>query len=911
MNGLRRSSAGSSKTILTKNASSANNGRRRDTATSEGESTETTTDEDLTVEDNNDFDVDAENNVNNNNNNNTAIKEEREEKHEKPAAAAPRNRKRSLMISQTGGITEATMSFCIDIKKLRPELVSKIKAWIISFRHLDPRYKILKFFNQVASEGADNMMDEDSENDCEDSMFGGSVNRRESLFESNESTSESFTMMSRRSSSKRSHDAGGTGKGGCIDENRSHYGDDDNMSRSVSFDLSSFDNKFKDLFSKAFDATSILTVWRPCSNDAMRKMMEGTGVGKGLDIKGKSAKKGLLSAFVPFMQIHSNEDKSKISEIYEDAYMRVYFSSSEARQTVIDTIKPYASTTSSNNNNNADDDDDGNYKSYDIIRGDIEILDEYENKGWYGMEVSQRLFWVGCIKPQDITRNDDTVTGRPSLPGFQDANMKTLKVACTKHPSPMPVVVQYDKINAMKPQTLVMAYEENGTVTPVVSDFDGFLLGWRREALWFGCNLPREQEDLMMWCIDHIEDVLDGEDESKRNESWTVQWLDILKKEASNGFVPETPEYGFGDPKSYGIMERAANMLIDTGAVRHGAECFNYYFPQEMDDYFLLISDTLHPVPWKYVNATELQDILIRKIHEGFVFPLNPKWILCDPGWKRVYDELMKSDALYADMSKDVWFPPHVGIREKIEEICQRHPNGFFDGDGSVAESDLDGTIIANSGKARWESASLQLMEFEGKKGLLSNLRSKIKRRRARNRARKLTISSNSNDQVTGLQAMVVGLEADKARLKIERELLRKERDLLESERTKLNLMNSNQRKTIQELESAMTPDESEIAKRIIEREEELEKGTALLANLYYTNKNSRLLLKRGTRMNHQTGGQLPEPNEEDANEQYDMLQDAIKKKQSKWWKSLDRIFFFSTYIEPIPEGSEDMLSDD
>ena len=153
--------------------------------------------------------------------------------------------------------------------------------------------------------------------------------------------------------------------------------------------------------------------------------------------------------------------------------------------------------------------------------------------------------------------------------------------------------------------------------------------------------------------------------------------VEVLKQEASNGFVPEVPEYGFGDPKSYGIMEKAAKKLIDTGAVRHGSECFNYYFPQEIDDYFLLVSDTLSPVPWKYVNVTELQTILSQKIREGFVFPLNPKWILCDPGWKKVYDELLKSDALYADLSKDVWFPPHSGVRTKIEEICKRHPYGF------------------------------------------------------------------------------------------------------------------------------------------------------------------------------------------------------------------------------------------
>lgn len=39
----------------------------------------------------------------------------------------------------------------------------------------------------------------------------------------------------------------------------------------------------------------MFTVWRPTSFDAIKKMMVGEGVGKGLEIKGKSAKCGLLS----------------------------------------------------------------------------------------------------------------------------------------------------------------------------------------------------------------------------------------------------------------------------------------------------------------------------------------------------------------------------------------------------------------------------------------------------------------------------------------------------------------------------------------------------------------------------------------------------------------------------------------
>ena len=44
-------------------------------------------------------------------------------------------------------------------------------------------------------------------------------------------------------------------------------------------------------------------------------MMTKQGVGKGLDIKGKSAKKGVLSGFVPFLQIHEEKHKRKIKTL--------------------------------------------------------------------------------------------------------------------------------------------------------------------------------------------------------------------------------------------------------------------------------------------------------------------------------------------------------------------------------------------------------------------------------------------------------------------------------------------------------------------------------------------------------------------------------------------------------------------
>ena len=107
-----------------------------------------------------------------------------------------------------------------------------------------------------------------------------------------------------------------------------------------------------------------------------------------------------------------------------------------------------------------------------------------------------------------------------------------------------------------------------------------------------------------------------------------------------------------------------------------GPECFNYGFPQDIDDEFLLISDTLPgDVPWKYVNGDELLSFLSEKIDEGFTFPLNPKWVLCDPGWKKVYDKLLSSQKPNVQESMEIWFPNL--IRKRIDEIASTYPSGF------------------------------------------------------------------------------------------------------------------------------------------------------------------------------------------------------------------------------------------
>jgi len=102
--------------------------------------------------------------------------------------------------------------------------------------------------------------------------------------------------------------------------------------------------------------------------------------------------------------------------------------------------------------------------------------------------------------------------------------------------------------------------------------------------------------DVLAWYVSQIESVMS---ESKVGDSWTVRWLEVLKKAAREGRYPELPRFGFGDPKSYGIMKSSVGSLKLTGAVRHGSECFNFYFPQDLDDEYLIVTSGLQGnKPW-------------------------------------------------------------------------------------------------------------------------------------------------------------------------------------------------------------------------------------------------------------------------------------------------------------------------
>jgi hypothetical protein len=438
---------------------------------------------------------------------------------------------------------------------------------------------------------------------------------------------------------------------------------------------------------RMFSRAHVVSIWRPTSTISIRRMMMGEAVGKGLDIKGKSAKEGLLSGYVPFLQIHSEEsDKKKISTLPSHSRIRVFFKTADERLKAINDLEKVLASMLRRSKSSkeifeskaADD------KSYEEALKDkmnymdnpvILTIDDYAPET-FGIDIPDRLFLKAFILQKNIYRQKGTpmYTGRPSEPAFQDMNFAATRKE--KKYGSKAVIVQlggHENNDPLCPLTLVMAYEENERVLPVVSDFDCFLICTK--GVKYNIPMPSDQIEVMKRTVHQVGEIL--HDEKTRIQSWTCNWLNMLKKNASSTFKPKMPQFGYGDPKTYSIMENAINRLKNNGAVRHGSECFNYFFPQEMEETFLVISDKFTEKPWKYLTLPELQDFLLDRIREGFTMPLNLKWILCDRGWKKIYDELFSSQFPHVQDSLDIWYPPQSGIRDQIEQLHSKYPNGF------------------------------------------------------------------------------------------------------------------------------------------------------------------------------------------------------------------------------------------
>lgn len=395
--------------------------------------------------------------------------------------------------------------------------------------------------------------------------------------------------------------------------------------------------------------TSWFAVYRPTNRDAIAKMCQEMGVGKGLNIKGRSAKLGVISGYVPFLQISDNTHKEQVQSSPGDSRVQLYFKSEDARTSAWRVLRTVRN----------------------LVVDDSQVysLDDYI-PGVYGIDIAEMLFREVYFKRPDISPVVGWESGRPSSPAYQEMNFNSLRMndescgAC----NPKVVLLQHDSTDPMNPHGLLMAYAETD-VKPVVSDFDTFTVGSKEmqyEAL------SEDQVELAHWTLDRLAEILN----KKSDSGWTVDWLEILNREKQHGFDAEMPPYGYGDPSSCRLVEAIVKKMAGRcGVVRHGSECFNFTFPQELDKEYLVVWNKFLDPPWRYVSEQGLRDFLLARAQEGFAFPLNPVWPVRDPGWYEVLHCLRESSAAQGPLAS--WFPTHSGLLEKIDMLHKQHPQGL------------------------------------------------------------------------------------------------------------------------------------------------------------------------------------------------------------------------------------------
>ena len=431
---------------------------------------------------------------------------------------------------------------------------------------------------------------------------------------------------------------------------------------------------------RAFARCGCFSVWRPTSYEAIHKMVLGQGVGKGLDIKGKSAKAGKYSGYVPFLQITNNEDKAKVPAMTAGTRLRVFYPIVAQRDAAIAKLRDVARSMSTqvarardivreveeretrriegeinmsrrnlNSNRRCAIYGDFSRKNlvqvvdYQAYEDALDIIHRYEVANFadglaqieartttgcaYGIEMPEKVLWEGYVTPADISREKGSVydTGRQSMPEFQlmnltsmrewqrpgdqrverkcgaakgvgaadEATTKGLEVTEDGGGAPRPVLwfaeSPFDNDNGicndddhegqssdpLCPLQLLMAYEVDGGVLPVVSDFDCFLLGTR--GVRYQRPLQAPEQAMLHWCVDRIESILAVPQEGR---SWTQRWLAMKKTQARQGrkcslntptsTSQDGPNFGYADPTSYAMMRGAVARLKGNGAVRHG-----------------------------------------------------------------------------------------------------------------------------------------------------------------------------------------------------------------------------------------------------------------------------------------------------------------------------------------------------
>lgn len=393
-------------------------------------------------------------------------------------------------------------------------------------------------------------------------------------------------------------------------------------------------------------------VYRPCSNDAIAKMLSGKAVGKGLNIKGKSAKQGKLSGLVPFVQISDNKHKAVVEASPPGARLAIYYRTKPAREEARKALEMIM-------NQNT---------SLQIKEKAIHNLEEY-NTGkdpkmdLVGLDLPEPLLREAYIMMPDLSPVMGWETGRRSEPFSMDMNLHGVRDAS----EPKVVLYQIDESDCMNPRGLLVAYAEK-LVKPVVSDFDTFTIASKGVTYE---PMPMDQAELMLWELNHTEQIMKTPD----HRDWTSRWIEVMKKEYERGWHPNLPKYGFGDPTSYAWVGDIVKTTEDCGAVRHGAECFNLGFPQELDPEFLLVWEGFEGTPWQYKDEAGVREFLTSRAKEGYVFPINPCWPVRNKGWMDVLKVIQANPQNKKIMES--WFLPQLKVLERIFDLHDQFPEGF------------------------------------------------------------------------------------------------------------------------------------------------------------------------------------------------------------------------------------------
>jgi len=254
---------------------------------------------------------------------------------------------------------------------------------------------------------------------------------------------------------------------------------------------------------------------------------------------------------------------------------------------------------------------------------------------------------------------------------------------------PPVVLLQHDVSNPMNPHGLLMAYAEE-RVLPVVSDFDAFVFGTRQMRFEY---LPQGQEHMVDWCVDGVVGILEEKAKVKNStsgcstdkmstsqellngSSWIGLWGAYVQEQSRNGFQPPMLEYGFADACTENLVAGLVRQTESSGAVRHGPECFNFYFPQEMDKEFVIVWDGLWAEcqkPWKVVTEPELRRFLLERVEEDYCFPVHPVWPVRDIGWREVLDALRNQK--HAQEYLKPWYSPIDGFWSRMDRLLQFSP---------------------------------------------------------------------------------------------------------------------------------------------------------------------------------------------------------------------------------------------